>query len=242
MVTQQQFLSTTLKAEKPTFRKISTVNFFSNFEKLFLTLKPTKLPIFKKFCKNDSEKFQIMRFSRSFCLLLTEIFLSIRTKIYVRSLPLCQILQIFTVNFQRCFRSKYEFCKIFEGTRSLNLHLREPGVLAWARAISGPGRAYQETISSHLNWTELVWMFHNIYCLLIKLTLSLDFRVDGSRRYSGSFIHVPLVTSTAVYEDSPFSAALPHLAGHLSADGSKVLKLTKKSSNRTESSNTCEMG
>ena len=92
-----------------------------------------------------------MRFSRSFCLLLTEIFLSIRTKLSVRSLPLCQILQTFTVNFQRCFRSKYKFCKIFEGTRSLNLHLREPGVLARARAISGPGRARQETISSHLN-------------------------------------------------------------------------------------------
>ena len=92
-----------------------------------------------------------MRFSRSFCLLLTEFFLSIRTEISVRSLPLCQILQIFTVDIQRYFRSKYKFCKIFEGTRLLNLHLREPGVLARARAISGPGRARQETISSHLN-------------------------------------------------------------------------------------------
>ena len=91
-----------------------------------------------------------MRFSRSFCLLLTELFLSIRTEISARSLPLCQILQIFTVNFQRYFRSKYKFCKIFECTRSLDLHLREPGVLARARAISGPGRARQETISSHL--------------------------------------------------------------------------------------------
>ena len=97
-----------------------------------------------------------MRFSRSFCLLLTEFFLSIRTEISVRSLPLCQILQIFTVNFQRYFRSKYKFCKIFEGTRSLNLHLREPGVLARARAISGPGRARQETISSHLKTDENV--------------------------------------------------------------------------------------
>ena len=91
-----------------------------------------------------------MQFSRSFCLLLIEFFLSIRTEISVRSLPLCQILQIFTVNFQSYFRSKYKFFKIFEGTRSLNLHLREPGVLARARAISGPGRARQETISSHL--------------------------------------------------------------------------------------------
>ena len=91
-----------------------------------------------------------MRFSRSFCLLLTEFFLSIRTEIPVRSLPLCQILQIFTVNFQRYFRSKYKFCKIFEGTRSLNLHLREPGVLARTRAISAPGRTRHETISSHL--------------------------------------------------------------------------------------------
>ena len=101
-----------------------------------------------------------MRFSRSFCLLLTEFFLSIRTEISVRSLPLCQILQIFTFNFQRYFRLKYKFCKIFEGTRSLNLHLREPGVLARARAISGPGRARRETISSHLNSKnscKIVW-------------------------------------------------------------------------------------
>ena len=92
-----------------------------------------------------------MRFSRSFCLLLTEFFLLIRREIPVRSLTLCQILQIFTVNFQRYFRSKYKFCKIFEGTRSLNMHLREPGVLARTRAISSPGRTRQETISSHLN-------------------------------------------------------------------------------------------
>ena len=93
-----------------------------------------------------------MRFSRLFCLLLTEFFLSIRTEISARSLPLCQILQIFTVNFQRYFRSKYKFCKIFECTRSLDLHLREyeSGVFARARAISGPGRACQETILSHL--------------------------------------------------------------------------------------------
>ena len=91
-----------------------------------------------------------MRFSRSLCLLLTEFFLSIRTKISVRSLPLCQIIQIFTVSFQSYFRSKYKFCKIFGGTRSVNLHLREPGVLARARAVSGPGCARQETISSHL--------------------------------------------------------------------------------------------
>ena len=94
-----------------------------------------------------------MRFSRSFCLLLTEFFLSIRREIPVRSLPLCQILQIFTVNFQRYFRSNYKFCKISEGTRSLNLHLREPGVLARTRAISGPGHVRQETISSHLKFT-----------------------------------------------------------------------------------------
>ena len=43
--------------------------------------------------------------------------------------------------FRDIFRSKYKFCKIFEYTRSLDLHLREPGVLARARAISGPGRA-----------------------------------------------------------------------------------------------------
>ena len=139
-----------LKTRKTYFPLKLYGEFFSNFEKLFWTLKLTKLPILKKFCKNDSEKFQIMRFSRSFCLLLTEFFLLIRTEISAHSLPLCQILQIFTVNFQRYFRSKYKFCKIFECTRSLDLHLREPGLLARARAINGPGRARQETISSHL--------------------------------------------------------------------------------------------
>ena len=105
-----------------------------------------------------------MRFSRSFCLLLIEFFLSIRTEISVRSLPQCQILQIFTVNFQSYFRSK--FFKIFEGTRSLNLHLREPGVLARARAISGPGRARQETISSHLKSYIIFYVkAYFLYCL-----------------------------------------------------------------------------
>ena len=36
-----------------------------------------------------------MRFSGSFCLLLIELFLSFRTETSVRSLPLCQILNIF---------------------------------------------------------------------------------------------------------------------------------------------------
>ena len=58
------------------------------------------------------------------------------------------------LNFLRYFRSKYKFCKIFACTRSLDLHLREPGVLARARPISGPGRARQETISSHLKYQE----------------------------------------------------------------------------------------
>ena len=116
--------------------------------------------------KNDSEKFQIMRFSHSFCLPLTEFFLSIRIEISVRSLPLCQILQIFTINFQRYFRSKYKFYKIFDGTRSLNLHLREPGVLA--RAISGPGRMCQETISRHLNIQNYDSDLE-IYCLNCKI-------------------------------------------------------------------------
>ena len=116
--------------------------------------------------KNDSEKFQIMRFSHSFCLPLTGFFLSIRIEISARSLPLCQILQIFTINFQRYFWSKYKFYKIFEGTRSLNLHLREPGVLA--RAISGPGCACQETISSHLNIQNYDSDLE-IYCLNCKI-------------------------------------------------------------------------
>ena len=91
-------------------------------------------------------KFQIMRFSRSFCLLLTEFFLSIRTEISVRSLPLCQILQIFTINFQRYFRSKYKFCKIFECTRSLDLHLHESGVLAQAACAK---KLFQATLNHY---------------------------------------------------------------------------------------------
>ena len=91
-------------------------------------------------------------------------FFSIRTKISVHSLALWQILHIFTVNFQRYFRSKYKFCKIFEGTRSLNLHLHEPGVLARTRAISGPGRARRETISSHLKISVKVTGFSRLWC------------------------------------------------------------------------------
>ena len=111
-----------------------------------------------------------MRFSRSFCLLLTEFLISIRTENSVRSLPLCQILQIFTVNFQKYFRSKYKFCKIFEGTRSLNLHLRESGVLARARTISGPGRARQETISSHLNMVFSTFILRSVESKFTLLT------------------------------------------------------------------------
>ena len=72
----------------------------------------------------------------------------------------------FTVNFQRYFWSKYKFYKIFEGTRSLNLHLHEPGVLA--QAISGPGHTCQETISSHLNIQNYDSDLE-IYCLNCKI-------------------------------------------------------------------------
>ena len=57
-----------------------------------------KPPFFKKVCKNVLEKFHIMRFSR---LLLTKYYISIRTEISVRSLPLHQILKNVIVNFQR---------------------------------------------------------------------------------------------------------------------------------------------
>ena len=52
--------------------------------------------------------------------------------------------------FKDIFDRNINFAKFSRVTRSLNLHLREPGVLAQACAISGPGRARQETISSHL--------------------------------------------------------------------------------------------
>ena len=52
--------------------------------------------------------------------------------------------------FKDIFDRNINFAKFLRVTRSLNLHLRELGVLAQARAISGPGRARQETISSHL--------------------------------------------------------------------------------------------
>ena len=54
------------------------------------------------------------------------------------------------------FDRNINFAKFLEGTRSLNLHLHGPGVLARARAISGPGRARQETISSHLKMYLLI--------------------------------------------------------------------------------------
>ena len=98
--------------------------------------------------------FKLCNFPLHSVCFLQNFFLSIRTEISVRSLPLCQILQIFTINFQRYLRSKYKSCKIFEGTRLLNLHLRELGVLAQAHAISGPGRTCQETVLSHLKQTH----------------------------------------------------------------------------------------
>ena len=54
--------------------------------------------------------------------------------------------------FRVIFDRNINFAKFSRVTRSLNLHLREPGVLARTRAISGPGRARQETISSHLKY------------------------------------------------------------------------------------------
>ena len=53
--------------------------------------------------------------------------------------------------FKDIFDRNINFAKFLRVTRLLNLHLREPGVLAQACVISGPGRARQETISSHLN-------------------------------------------------------------------------------------------
>ena len=97
-VTQHEFLSTTLNSEKPTFRENFTVNIFLNFQKLFWTLNLWNRHFLKKFCKNVLEKFHIMRFSR---LLLTKYYISIKTEIFVRSLPLHQILKNFIVNFQR---------------------------------------------------------------------------------------------------------------------------------------------
>ena len=106
-----------------------------------------------------------MRFSHSFCLLLTEFFLSIRTEMSVRSLPLCQIYQIFTINFQRYFRLKYKFCKIFEG--SSNLHLRELGVLARARAISGPAARAKKLFRATLN-IQFVFVYDEITVISLR--------------------------------------------------------------------------
>ena len=65
-----------------------------------------------------------MRFSCSFCLLLTEFFLSIRTEISVHFLPLYQILKTFTISFQRYFWSRSKFFKNFEDTRLQCMHVQ----------------------------------------------------------------------------------------------------------------------
>ena len=46
----------------------------------------------------------------------------------------------------------------FSRVQDRHLHLREPGALARARAISGPGRARQETISSNLKPKPFVYL------------------------------------------------------------------------------------
>ena len=56
-------------------------------------------------------------------------------------------------------------------TRSLDLHLREPGVLARARAISGSGRARQETTSSHLKQTCRLYIYIYIYIYIYTIYL-----------------------------------------------------------------------
>ena len=85
-----------------------------------------------------------MRFSRSFC------FLSIRTEILSVLYHCAKFYKFSPSTFKDIFDRNINFAKFSRVTRSLNLHLRKPGVLAQARAISGPGRARQETISSHL--------------------------------------------------------------------------------------------
>ena len=52
--------------------------------------------------------------------------------------------------FRDIFNRNLTFAK-FSGVQDRYLHLREPGAFARAREITGPGRARQETISSHLN-------------------------------------------------------------------------------------------
>ena len=127
-----------------------------------------------------------MRFSRSFCLLPTEFFLSIRTEISVRSLPLCQILQIFTVNFQRYFRSKDKFGKILENTRSLNLHLRESGVLAQARAISAQAARTNKLFRATLRTIEaqIVRLGQNLLVLIKKACIDQQRHHPTPERFS----------------------------------------------------------
>ena len=85
--------------------------------------------------------------------------------------------------FKDIFDRNINFAKFLRVTRSLNLYLREPGVLAQARAINGPGRARHETISSHLNvffawvwpnrcrWNGTRMWYENRKCYWLLLTL-----------------------------------------------------------------------
>ena len=85
--------------------------------------------------------------------------------------------------FKDIFDRNINFAKFSRVTRSLNLHLREPGVLAQARAISGPGRARQETISSHLNSTLQVHIIRTApltLAPLLRRTQKLDARPCGT--------------------------------------------------------------
>ena len=83
--------------------------------------------------------------------------------------------------FKDIFDRNINFAKFSRVTRSLNLHLRGPGVLVQACTVSGPGRAHQETISSHLKL-----LFHIVVHYIKKVQ---QFYCNISVRQS----HMPLL-------------------------------------------------
>ena len=86
--------------------------------------------------------------------------------------------------FKDIFNRNINFAKFSKVTRLLNLHLREPDVLAQARAISSPGRARQETISSHLKFKV---HFQKLLTLVLNVVVCLRAQSQCTNKFRHNF-------------------------------------------------------